>query len=554
MCASIEFRLFAPRIEHVFLTGSFNKYQDIEMCKDVITGDFFTTINLEDGEYLYKYRISSRNDPNKIIDIIDPYATRVEDDDKGAILKIHQGKKINGNEYIWKYDGKNLPENRDLIIYEIFIADFTEEGTIRSAISKLDYLANDLGINCIELMPVQAFLLGHDWGYTIRHFFAVELSYGSSEDLKNFIDQCHSRGIRVMMDVVFNHAHTDCPLNKIDSTYWFYEGFHHPEHPEENWGPEFNYDFEDEQHGKIKPALKFIGDVIRFWIEEYHIDGMRFDAAKQIDNYKALEHFDSIGHSLRSPFYTVAEYIPATSDIVKPKGPLDGVWRNIVPLLQDQLQFPDNTAFLKRFLQTSEPIKDEPYIYTTSVVNQWACHDNERLLYHIHQIDYFDEEAFKRLKIAASWLLTIVGIPLIWMGDEWGEDKIIGNENRTKKINKLDWSARLKPDQYSLLDCYHRLISLRKSSSAIQSKNINFFHQNFEKHIVAYYRWSDETNEVVVAVFNFSMKDQQNYFITNWPKNGQWQEVIGQTDIQINKNELEIDLKSYESKIFVFKG
>jgi 1,4-alpha-glucan branching enzyme len=148
-------------------------------------------------------------------------------------------------------------------------------GTICSAMSKLDYLAYDLGINCIELMPIQAFLLGHDWGYTTRHFFAFEPSYGSSEDLKQFIDQCHSRGIRVIMDVVFNHSHTECSLNKIDPTYWYYEGLHHPEHPEEAWGPEFNYDYEDEQHGNLKPALKFIGDVIRFWIEEYHIDGFR---------------------------------------------------------------------------------------------------------------------------------------------------------------------------------------------------------------------------------------------------------------------------------------
>lgn len=141
--------------------------------------------------------------------------------------------------------------------------------------SKLDYLAYDLGINCIQLMPIQTHFLGHDWGYTIRHFFAIEPTYGSSEDLKCFIDECHGRGIRVMMDAIFNHSYWECPLNKIDPTYWYYEGSHHPNHPEDWWGPEFNYDFQDEQHKNIKPALQFIGDVIRFWIEEYHIDGMR---------------------------------------------------------------------------------------------------------------------------------------------------------------------------------------------------------------------------------------------------------------------------------------
>jgi 1,4-alpha-glucan branching enzyme len=128
MFSSIEFRIFAPRIERVLLTGSFNSWQDIEMSKDNVTGEFSTKIDLEDGEYTYKFRVLSRNEPNQLIDVIDPYATRVEDDEKGAILKIDKGNKVNGNEYRWKYDGKNLPENKDLIIYEIFIADFTEEG------------------------------------------------------------------------------------------------------------------------------------------------------------------------------------------------------------------------------------------------------------------------------------------------------------------------------------------------------------------------------------------------------------------------------------------
>ena len=86
-------------------------------------------------------------------------SSRVENEEQGAILTINHGKKVNENEYIWKHDGKNVPENKDLIIYELFLADFTNEGTLRSAMKKFDYLSNELGINCIELMPIQAFLL-----------------------------------------------------------------------------------------------------------------------------------------------------------------------------------------------------------------------------------------------------------------------------------------------------------------------------------------------------------------------------------------------------------
>jgi len=191
---------------------------------------------------------------------------------------------------------------------------------------------------------------------------------------------------------------------------------------------------------------------------------------------------------------------------------------------------------------------------------------------------YFEEEAFKRLEIAAVWLMTTVGLPQIWMGEEWGEDKILGklfdddeffiesfcvkskiryflgDENRTKKINKLDWSAVSKPCQRSLFDLYCKLIAFRKSSSAIKSDNIHFFYQDSDKHILAHYRWFNEPNDLVVVIFNFSTNDQQNYCVINWPKNGRWKEVISQIEIQIDKNELQIDLKSYESKIFVFQG
>ncbi|UJR29200.1 hypothetical protein I4U23_010414 [Adineta vaga] len=399
MSSSIEFRLFAPSIDEVFPLSSFDDWKEISMCKDLITGEFSTTVDLDDSEYTYKF---------------------LEDDNQGGIVKISQGKNVNGNEYFWKYDGKYLPENSDLIIYEIFLTDFTAEG-----------------IDCIELMPIQAFLLGHNWGYTTRHFFAVEPSYGTSEDF------------------VFNHSHIECPLNKIDSTYWYYKDVHHPEHAEETWVPEFNYDYEDKQHGGIKSALKFIGDVIRFWIEEYHIDGMRFDAAKQIDNHEVLRHFDSIGHFLRELFYTVAEFVPASPEIVKPQ--------------------------------------------------------------------------------------------------EWGEDQILGNENRTKKINKLDWSALSKSSQQSLFNLHQRLIAFRKTSLALKSNNIDFFHCHFEEHFIAYHRWSDEINDLVVVVLNFSTKDQQNYCILDWRKNGLWYELISQTEIEIEQNELQINLKSYESKIFVWK-
>ena len=93
------------------------------MVKNNVNGQFSTKIDLPDGEFRYRFRVQSRTNPNEMIDVIDPYATRVDNDGTSGIITINSG-----DEYQWKHDGKILPENEDLIIYEIFIADFTDEG------------------------------------------------------------------------------------------------------------------------------------------------------------------------------------------------------------------------------------------------------------------------------------------------------------------------------------------------------------------------------------------------------------------------------------------
>jgi 1,4-alpha-glucan branching enzyme len=137
----------------------------------------------------------------------------------------------------------------------------------------LDYRC-DLGINAIELMPVKEYPGDYSWGYKVRDFFAVESSYGATADLKQLIDECHRRGLRVILDGIYNHCDEECRLLLIDRNYWYYRDKHYPEDPANYWGPEFNYENFDSKLG-IRPAWKFIGDVVNFWIQEYHIDGIR---------------------------------------------------------------------------------------------------------------------------------------------------------------------------------------------------------------------------------------------------------------------------------------
>ncbi|CAF2474041.1 unnamed protein product [Rotaria sp. Silwood2] len=167
--------------------------------------------------------------------------------------------------------------------------------------------------------------MNHDWGYLPRDFLALKVTYDSSADFKQLVDECHQRKIRIIIDAVFNHTVTDCPLAMIDHDYWYYKGKYNPDDPY-YWGPELNFEYYDEQQN-LKPAWKFATDVVRYWISEFYLDGIRFDA--EMDNYDILRELDNLARSVRGsqPFYTAVEYIPETTAILKPNGgPVDVCW------------------------------------------------------------------------------------------------------------------------------------------------------------------------------------------------------------------------------------
>ena len=193
-----------------------------------------------DGDYAYRFRVKSLSyfAKGETFDVFDPYALEVTDDEH-SIVRVRRGERA-WTEYQWQHDHVPLPQNHELVIYELFVADFDggrpDAGRFDDVIARLDGL-KEVGINCIELMPVK-FFQGNGWGYNVRSLFAVASSYGAPEDLCRLVDECHARGMRVVIDGVYNHADQDAPLAKIDYAYWFYE--QNPDPPEMQWGPKYN--------------------------------------------------------------------------------------------------------------------------------------------------------------------------------------------------------------------------------------------------------------------------------------------------------------------------
>lgn len=544
---SIELTLFAPNNLAAALTGSFSDWADIPMKKGK-DGNFRVKVDLADGEHHYRFHIQSKSwfhDLNQWVMVIDPYATRIAPDGESAVLTVRNGERV-VDPYVWRNDLHPLPADRELIIYEIHIGDFSgreanpfRRGNFDDVAEKLDYLS-DLGVNAIELMPVMERQGEHGWGYNTKYLMAPEAAYGSPDRLKFLIDECHGRGIRVILDGVFNHSASKAPLTQIDHDYWYH---HEPKDPEMNWGPEFNYDFTD-THLNLRPARRFVGDAVRFWIREYHIDGFRFDAAKQIDNIDFLHWI--VGEVREAAegkfFYNVAEYIPLDPALCDPDGPMDGCWNeSFRAIVNETLLGEVDFERLKNVIDS----RRTGYGEAKCVVNYLGSHDQERLVTLLKQKGLTDEAAFRRVRLGMAILLTSMGIPMLWMGDEFGF-----NSPKTEEPNLIDWGLLSETENRHLHEYQKSLIRLRNATPALRSDNVHFSYQDLENKVLAYQRWSTKEGRITV-VLNFHETPLKLYRVSGFPEDGIWREWSGAFEVKVVDGVAALDLEPFEACLLV---
>jgi maltooligosyltrehalose trehalohydrolase len=177
---------------------------------------------------------------------------------------------INPQAYSWKDGDWKRPAFRDLVIYELHVGTFTEEGTFLAAIKHLPDL-RELGVTAIEIMPIADFPGGRNWGYDGVLIYAPARAYGMPDDLRALVDAAHREGIAVLLDVVYNHLGPDGNYLGAYASQYFCRRHHTP------WGDGFNFD--DKGHEAVREF--FLGNPV-YWMEEFHIDGFRFDATHEI--------------------------------------------------------------------------------------------------------------------------------------------------------------------------------------------------------------------------------------------------------------------------------
>ena len=289
---SVVLVLYAPLKNYIYVEGDFNNWQLSSKYLMNVTPDkqrFWVRITgLTKGtEYAYQYLIDGTL---KVADyncekILDPNNDKYISSTTYPNLKPYPTGKTTGivsilqtakPAYTWQATGFSRPNKQNLVVYELLVRDFTAAGNFQTLIDTLSYLQR-LGVNAIEVMPFNNFESYNSWGYDPNFYFAPDKAYGPENVVKQFIDECHKRGMAVIMDMVMNHSFGSSPMVQMywnsalnvpaANSPWFNQ---YPKHPF-NVGYDFNHE---------SPATQdFTHRVIDFWLKNYKIDGFRWDLA-----------------------------------------------------------------------------------------------------------------------------------------------------------------------------------------------------------------------------------------------------------------------------------
>jgi malto-oligosyltrehalose trehalohydrolase len=274
---SVRFRLWAPKAKEVAVVLENGESRVISLSPRE-NGWFELTTSEAAAGSLYRFQIDGQ------IKVPDP-ASRFQPHD------VHGPSEVIGPaEFHWRDDDWRGRHWEEAVIYELHVGTFTPEGTFRSAEQKLDYLAT-LGVTAVELMPVADFPGTRNWGYDGVLPFAPDSSYGHPEDLKQLVQAAHARGLMIFLDVVYNHFGPEGNYLHAYAPQFFTNRHKTP------WGDAINFD------GPESRAVRdfFIHNAL-YWLEEYHIDGLRLDAVHSIVDDSTPDILTELAQTARGCF------------------------------------------------------------------------------------------------------------------------------------------------------------------------------------------------------------------------------------------------------------
>jgi hypothetical protein len=567
---TVILQLFAPNKPFVYVIGDFNSWQlnTPYFCKRTASGDrwWVQINNLNPGqEYRFQYWIG----PNGIR-VADIYAQKILDpwNDQwissstypnlvpypfGQTTEIVSVLQTAQEPYQWEVETFFRPPLDRMVVYELHVRDFSTKGSFQGVIDSLDYLKR-LGINAIELMPVNEFEGNDSWGYNPSFYFAVDKAYGSLNDLKELIDECHLRGIAVILDVVFNHSFGQNPQVRMYSQNgaagpvtaenpWFNTSPTHPFSP----GYDYNHNSPHTQ--------AFMKRNLHYWLQEFKIDGFRFDLSKGLTqnntggNVNAWSAYDqsrinnwlrirSEIHEVDSYAYLILEHFADNSEETVLANAGFMLWGN------NHYAFSEAGAgYTSNLNGANHQLRGWAF---PNLLSYAESHDEERNMYNALQFGNSSNPnhnvqnlniALKRMEATAALNIPLVGPKMIWQFGELGYDVSIftcpnGTINADCKLTPkpVKWDYYFEPDRQRLFKVYAAINKLKTQYPAFSSTNYNYDVWGFGKRLIIQHASMD-----VVIIANFNV--QPINMVPGFTQTGIWYDYFtGNSIIENNLN------------------
>lgn len=559
----------AAKKSYAFAFGDFSDW--------LIKSDYYMK-RTADGKY-YWITLSGL-DPNKeygfqyIIDgnvtIPDPYAEKLLDpssdqyiaDSTYPGLKSYPTGKATGmvsvfksgkQPYNWQVTSFTNPEKSKMVVYELLVRDFTHGHSYARVADSIAYFKR-LGVNVIELMPINEFDGNLSWGYNPNFYFAPDKYYGSSDQLKRLVDVAHQNGIAVVVDLVLNHSYGLSPFLQL----YYDKGTGKPTadnpwynvqsnftNPDAQWGYDFNHESVETQG--------LVDSISRFWMSEYKIDGFRFDFTKGFSNtphdatdpwgsnydpdrIRLLKRMANKIWAYKPDAFVICEHLSANTEETELANAGLMLWGN-----QNGSYLEAGMGFLPNSDFSGISYKNRGWS-NPNLVGYIESHDEERAMY--KHLTYGNSNgaysvknlktALNRSKLTSLFFIPVPGPKMIWQFGEVGYDFSIDLNGRTSE-KPIRWDYMSNPDRSLLFSHYALLNKLKNEYAPFSGTDFTTSFSGAVKSMTL-----NSGNETAIIVGNF---DVQSLIATViFPTTGKWYEFFSQDSITISSTNIGLTL------------
>lgn len=563
--------------DYAYVIGDFSQWEcqsPYAMKRDEEAGCWWCTLDgLTPGkEYRFQYHLY--DELWGVARIADPYTEIVySTDDKWISSSTYPSlpsypTETSGNvgafqtekpTYEWDIETYTIENPDNLIIYELLLRDFSSTKDLAGALARIDYL-DSLGIDAIELMPVQEFDGNSSWGYNPAGYFAMDKAYGTREMYKQFIDECHRRGIAVIIDVVYNHATGAHPMARMywdvtnnctaNNNPWFNVTAPHPYSVFHDWNHE-----NTEVRTYVKRNLKYL-------LTEYKVDGFRFDLTKGFTqrscNESTASNYDQARIDILTDYYKAIKEVNPNAVVILEHFCGDAeerklieqgmkVWRNV------------NNAYCQTAMG---------YVSDSDLSTLWTgkngmpfggyvgfmeSHDEERTSYKAKTWGTGDiakslSTRMQRAALNAAFFFTVPGPKMVWQFGELGYDYSIEKNGRTGE-KPLCWEYLEVPERKALYDTYTQLIKFRQAHPQFFDNEVDFSWQvGSSNWSTGRYIQAVANEQGFVVVGNFDTQEQT--LTVEFPTRGTWSNYFDTSEYYTDEH-ITLTLGAGEYRLFV---